>query len=409
MLDQRKMNAGDIGTAKIKVVGVGGGGSNAVTRMYRDRIPEVDYFIVNTDVQALARSEMPVVVRVGDQTARGLGVGGDPERGRQCMEEDRDKIRELLDGADLVFVAAGMGGGSGTGGAPVVAEVARELGALTVGVVTKPFKFEGARRMRQADEGIARLTEVADTLIVVPNERLRSANTGPMTMDVAFRMADDVLRQGVQSIAELILVPGESNLDFADVRSVMRGAGPAWMAIGHGEGEDRATKAAEAALSSPMLEVSIEGAKGVIFNISGGRDLTLDEVNTASEIISSKVDPDANIIFGMITDPQVQNELTITVIATGFPVEQTNKVLKLNGPSAVGTVSRPVEQAIIAKEPKVEKPAAQVAAQPAATVEAAEEAPVAAVEEESVPLDVDDAVDADVDLPPFLQRHRESA
>ena len=409
MLDQRKMNAGDIGTAKIKVVGVGGGGSNAVTRMYRDRIPEVDYFIVNTDVQALARSEMPVVVRVGDQTARGLGVGGDPERGRQCMEEDRDKIRELLDGADLVFVAAGMGGGSGTGGAPVVAEVARELGALTVGVVTKPFKFEGARRMRQADEGIARLTEVADTLIVVPNERLRSANTGPMTMDVAFRMADDVLRQGVQSIAELILVPGEINLDFADVRSVMRGAGPAWMAIGHGEGEDRATKAAEAALSSPMLEVSIEGAKGVIFNISGGRDLTLDEVNTASEIISSKVDPDANIIFGMVTDPQVQNELTITVIATGFPVEQTNKVLKLNGPSAVGTVSRPVEQAIIAKEPKVEEPAAQVVAQPAAKVEAAEEAPVAAVEEESVPLDVDDAVDADVDLPPFLQRHRESA
>lgn len=410
MLDQRKVNAGDIGAAKIKVVGVGGGGSNAVARMYRDRIPEVDYFIVNTDVQALSRSEMPVVVRVGDQTARGLGVGGDPERGRQCMEEDRDKIRELLDGADLVFVAAGMGGGSGTGGAPVVAEVARELGALTVGVVTKPFKFEGNRRMKQADEGIAGLTEVADTLIVVPNERLRTASSGPMTMDVAFRMADDVLRQGVQSIAELILVPGEINLDFADVRSVMRGAGPAWMAIGHGEGEDRATQAAEAALSSPMLEVSIEGATGVIFNISGGRDLTLDEVNIASEIISSKVDPDANIIFGMVTDPQVQNEVTITVIATGFPVEQTNRILKLNGPSAVGAVSKSVElQPAKAEEPEVEEKAEEAIAQPVIEVAATAEAPAEAVEEESVPLDMDDAVDEDVDLPPFLQRHRESA
>ena len=363
MLDQRKTNS-EFGAAKIKVVGVGGGGSNAVSRMYRDRIPEVDYIIVNTDAQALSRSEMPVTLRVGDQTARGLGVGGDPERGRQCVEEDRDQIRELLDGADLIFVAAGMGGGSGTGGAPVIAEVAREIGALTVGVVTKPFKFEGNRRMKQAEEGIAKLTEVADTLIVVPNERLRSRSGESMTMDIAFRMADDVLRQGVQSIAELILVPGEINLDFADVRSVMRGAGPAWMAIGHGEGEDRAKIAAEAALSSPMLEVSIEGATGVIFNISGGRDLTLDEVNMASEIIAGKVDPDANIIFGMVTDPQVSNEITITVIATGFPAEETNRVLKLNGPAVVGRVVEPAQ----AEAPAAPEPVAPVEEQVAEPV-----------------------------------------
>lgn len=412
MVDNRKMDGGEIGAAKIKVVGVGGGGSNAVSRMYRDRIPEVDYIIVNTDAQALQRTDLPVTIRVGDQTARGLGVGGDPERGRQCMEEDRDQIRAMLDGADLVFVAAGMGGGSGTGGAPVVAEVAREIGALTVGVVTKPFKFEGARRMKQADEGIGKLTEVSDTLIVVPNERLRSASDTPLTMDAAFRLADDVLRQGVQSIAELILVPGEINLDFADVRAVMKGAGPAWMAIGHGTGEGRAVKAAEAALQSPMLEVSIEGAQGVIFNISGGRDLTLDEVNAASEIISSKVDPDANIIFGMVTDPQIQDEVTITVIATGFPVEQTNKVLKLNGPTAVGTVAKPAESAP-APAPAAEP---EPAAEPVVAEAAAEERSVAeatAAEEEMALVDMDgetdETVDDDVDLPPFLQRHRESA
>ncbi len=404
MLDQNTPN-GDIGAAKIKVVGVGGGGSNAVSRMYRDRIPEVDYIIVNTDAQALSRSEMPVVMRVGDQTARGLGVGGDPERGRQCMEEDRDQIREMLDGADLVFVAAGMGGGSGTGGAPVVAEVAQEIGALTVGVVTKPFKFEGNRRMKQADEGIARLTEVSDTLIVVPNERLRTAGSEPMTMDTAFRMADDVLRQGVQSIAELILVPGEINLDFADVRSVMKSAGPAWMAIGHGQGDGRAEQAAEAALSSPMLEVSIEGATGVIFNISGGRDLTLDEVNTASEIISGKVDPDANIIFGMVTDPQIQDEVTITVIATGFPIEQTSKVLKLNGPSAAGKVEKPAAEEAPAMDeaPMADEAEEEMVEQPVA------EAPAEESDNDPVPLDMDEAVDDDVDLPPFLQQHKDSA
>ena len=237
----------NIGSATIKVVGVGGGGSNAVSRMYRDRIPEVEYITVNTDAQALSRSDVPIRIRVGDRTARGLGVGGDPAKGRECHEEVRDEIKRALEGADLVFIAAGMGGGTGTGGSPVVAEIAQELGALTVAVVTKPFDFEGSRRRRQADEGIATLSEVVDTLIVIPNDRLLIMSSENLSMDMAFRMADDVLRQGVQSIAELILVPGEINLDFADVKAIMSNAGPAWMAIGHGSGENRAVMAAGAA------------------------------------------------------------------------------------------------------------------------------------------------------------------
>ncbi|MQG87938.1 MAG: cell division protein FtsZ [SAR202 cluster bacterium] len=308
-----------IGSASIKVVGVGGGGSNAVSRMYRDRIPEVEYISVNTDAQALTRSDVPVRIRVGDSTARGLGVGGDPSKGRECHEEDRDEIKRALEGADLIFIAAGMGGGTGTGGSPVVAEVAQELGALTVGVVTKPFNFEGSRRSRQAEEGIRALSDVVDTLIVIPNDRLLIMSNENLSMDMAFRMADDVLRQGVQAIAELILMPGEINLDFADAKAIMSNAGPAWMAIGHGTGEDRAIMAAEAAIDSPLLEVSIEGARGVIFNVTGGSDLTLQEVQQASEVVSSMVDPDCNIIFGMVTDPKMENEVKMTIIATGFP------------------------------------------------------------------------------------------
>ena len=311
---------GSVGTANIKVVGVGGGGQNAVNRMYRERVPKVEYISVNTDSQALDASSVPVRLRVGDQTARGLGVGGDPAKGRQCHEEDRDEIREVLKDADLVFVAAGMGGGTGTGGAPVVAEVARSLGALTVGVVTKPFAFEGAVRKKKAIEGIEQLRNVVDTLIVIPNDRLIAVSDEQLTMDRAFKMADDVLRQGIQSIAELILVPGEINLDFADVRAVMDNAGPAWMAIGKGSGENRAAHAAEEAINSPLLEVEITGAKGVIFNITGGTDLTLDEVQRASEVIASTVHPDANIIFGTVTDPKMENEVQVTIIASGFPV-----------------------------------------------------------------------------------------
>lgn len=320
MVDQTyRSSEGLIGTANIKVIGCGGGGSNAVSRMYRDRIPEVEYITVNTDSQALSRSDVPIRLRVGDSTARGLGVGGDPEKGRACHEEDRDEIKEVLKGADLVFIAAGMGGGSGTGGAPVIAEVAKELGALTIGVVTKPFGFEGSRRRRQAENGIKKMTSVVDTLIVIPNDRLLAMSDEKLSMEMAFRLADDVLRQGVQSIAELILVPGEINLDFADVKAVMTNAGHAWMAIGHGTGPERAIMAAEAAIDSPLLEVSIEGAKGVIFNVTGGKDLTLNEVHTASEVVSRMVDPDANIIFGTVTDPKMENEVKMTIIATGFP------------------------------------------------------------------------------------------
>ena len=313
-----------IGAATIKVVGVGGGGSNAVSRMYRDRIPEVEYITINTDAQALIMNDVPTKIRVGDQTARGLGVGGDPERGRVCHEEDRDEIRDALQGSDMVFIAAGMGGGSGTGGSSVVADIAKELGALTVGVVTKPFGFEGKRRQRQAEEGIATLAQYVDTLIVIPNDRLLIMSDAECSMDMAFRMADDVLRQGVQSIAELILVPGEINLDFADVKAVMNNAGPAWMAIGTGSGEDRAIVAAEAAIDSPLLEVSMEGAQGVIFNVTGGSDLTLAEVFQASEVISKMVDPEANIIFGMVTDPKMEDEVKLTLIATGFPSDELN-------------------------------------------------------------------------------------
>ncbi|HIN16147.1 MAG TPA: cell division protein FtsZ [Dehalococcoidia bacterium] len=323
----------NVGTANIKVVGVGGGGQNAVNRMYRERVPEVEYISVNTDAQALDSSVVPVRLRVGDNTARGLGVGGDPSKGRQCLEEDRDEIVEILKGADLVFVAAGMGGGTGTGGAPVVAEVAQDTGALTVGVVTKPFAFEGAVRKKKALEGIEMLRDKVDTLIVIPNDRLMAVADEQLPMDRAFKMADDVLSQGIRSIAELIIVPGEINLDFADVRAVMDNAGPAWMAIGKGTGPNRAIEAAEQAINSPLLEIEIAGAKGVVFNITGGTDLTLDEVQRASEVIASTVHPDANIIFGTVTDPKMENEVKLTIIATGFPVaaeiqEQTDSVAR---------------------------------------------------------------------------------
>ena len=308
-----------IGQAKVAVIGVGGGGSNAVNRMYRNKIPHIQYATINTDAQALSNSDVPSKLRVGDRLARGMGVGGNPEKGRLCHEEDREHILELVDGQDMVFIAAGMGGGTGTGGAPVVASVAKEAGALTVGVVTKPFAFEGSQRTKQATEGVASLEQQCDTLIVVPNDRLLLASETNISMDMAFRRADDVLRQGVQSIAELILVPGEINLDFADVTTIMKNAGPAWMAIGTGKGEDKAIEAAEMAISSPLLEQTIDGAKGVLFNITGGSDLSINEIEQDSQTISSVVDPDANIIFGTVTDERLNNEMRITLIGTGFP------------------------------------------------------------------------------------------
>ncbi len=308
-----------IGKANIKVVGVGGGGSNAVSRMFLERIPEVEYISINTDAQALSLSQTHTRLRVGDTLARGLGVGGDHNKGRACHKENKEEIKYILKGADLVFIAAGMGGGTGTGGAPVVAEMAKELGALAIGVVTKPFEFEGTKRKKIALEGIEKLSESADTLIVIPNERLNIIADKSLSMKESFRLADDVLRQGIQSISELILTPGEINLDFADVQTVMEQAGQAWMAIGTGKGPNKSLIAAEEAIASPLLEVSIEGAKGVIFNVTGGPDLTLEEVHQAAEFISQMVRPDAKIFFGTATDLRMENEVKITVIATGFP------------------------------------------------------------------------------------------
>ena len=303
----------------IKVIGAGGGGSNAVNRMFRTPIPGVDYVVVNTDSQALQRCDVPMRLQVGERLTRGLGVGGDPEIGRLAAEESREQLTELIKGADMVFVAAGMGGGTGTGAAPVVAEIARESSALTVAVVTKPFGFEGAHRRRHAEEGIQRLREKVDSILVIPNDRLSAISGEEVTISNAFSMADDVLLQAVQSIAELVTVPGEINLDFADVKTVMSHAGPSWLGIGTGSGERRALIAARAAVSCPLLEVSIEGAKGVLFNITGGADLTLSEVQIAADAISEVVDPDANIFFGMATDPKMVDEVRLTIIATGFP------------------------------------------------------------------------------------------
>ena len=307
------------GTPTIKVVGVGGGGSNAVNRMFRGPIPGVEYIAVNTDAQALQRCETPVRLQIGEHLTRGLGVGGDPDIGRLATEESREQLSELVQGADMVFIAAGMGGGSGTGGAPIVAEVARDAGALTVGVVTKPFYFEGGRRRKSADDGIHRLKEKVDALIIIPNDRLTAISNETVTMQNAFRLADDVLEQGVSAIAELVTVAGEINLDFADVKTVMSQAGPAWLGIGHGRGENRAVEAARNAIACTLIEVSVDGAKGVLFNVTGGEGLTLVEVQAAADCIGQVVDIDANIFFGMVTNPALEDEVKITIIATGFP------------------------------------------------------------------------------------------
>ncbi|MDA1215586.1 MAG: cell division protein FtsZ [Chloroflexi bacterium] len=314
------------GLAQIKVIGTGGGGCNAVARMYRERVPGVEYLAVNTDAQHLMRSEIPVKIRIGEKLTRGLGVGGNPEMGKDSAEESREELYEAVRGSDMVFIAAGMGGGTGTGSAPVVAEIAKETGALTIAVVTKPFAFEGRKRVKQAEDGIQALKEKVDTLIVIPNDRLLTMSDEKMTAANAFKMADDVLRQGVQAIAELVTVPGEINLDFADIKTIMSGAGPAWMAIGTGRGEDRAVEAARAAINSPMLDVSIEGARRVLFNITGGSDLTLQEVQDAADIISKAVDPEANIIFGMVTDLKMDDEVRVTIIATDLPILETSSL-----------------------------------------------------------------------------------
>lgn len=313
--------------AKIRVLGIGGGGGNAINSMIsQSQIQGVDFIAVNTDAQVLLSSHSPTKIQIGDKLTRGLGAGGDPEIGKQAAEESVEKIKDMLGGSDMIFLTAGMGGGTGTGAIPVIARTAKEIGALTIGVVTKPFAFEGTRRMVNAEDGIENLREHVDTLIVIPNQRILDVVDKKVSLLEAFRVADSVLSQGVQGISDLITLPGLINVDFADVRAIMLNAGSALMGIGTGFGENRAQSAARMAVASPLLEISMEGARGVLFNITGGSDLTMNEVDDAAKIISAAADPDANIIFGTTIDETMKDQIKITVIATGF--DQTKQTLR---------------------------------------------------------------------------------
>ncbi len=319
--------------AHIKVVGVGGGGCNAVERMIKEGLQGVEFIAINTDAQALMLSSAPTRVRIGEKLTRGLGSGGNPEQGRKAAEESQEALYNVLRGADMVFVTAGMGGGTGTGAASIVAQIGRELGSLTIGVVTRPFSFEGSRRIQVAESGIEKLKEHADTLIVIPNDRLLQIVDKHVNLQDSFKIADDVLRQGVQGISELITVPGLINLDFADVRTIMSEGGAALMAVGLGHGDERARMAAEQAISSQLLDITIDGARGILFNVTGGPDLTLFEVNQAAAIIKETAHPDVNLIFGAVIDQNMGDDVRVTVIATGFersgiPVRRTAEVPK---------------------------------------------------------------------------------
>jgi len=307
--------------AKIKVIGLGGGGSNAVTRMVRENIQGVDFIAMNTDAQHLEITEAATRIHLGEHLTRGLGAGGDHLIGQKAAEESREEVKQAITGADMVFVTAGMGGGTGTGSVPMVAQIAKQSGALTIAVVTKPFAFEGTHRSQVAEEGILDLVDKVDTLIIIPNERLFELCDPKTGVDGAFQMADEVLSHGVQAIAEVVTVPGLVNLDFADVRTVMKDAGPAWMSMGRGAGPNRAVDAAKEALASPLLDVSVDEAKGVLFNIAGGSNFTLFEVNGAADIIRQHVDPEANVIFGVVLDSNMGNEVRLTLIATGFSAD----------------------------------------------------------------------------------------
>ena len=373
------MNGQMEGTARIVVLGVGGGGSNAVNRMIQVGVRGVEFVSVNTDTQALARSDAPYRLRIGEKITRGLGAGGRPDIGARAAEESAEQIYEILKESDMVFLAAGMGGGTGTGASPVIAGIAQEIGALTVGVVTKPFAFEGSRRMSAADEGIQELKAKVNTLITIPNERLLQVIDKKSSLQHAFGIVDDVLRQGIQGISELITEPGLVNVDFADVKAIMLESGAALMAIGHGKGENRAAEAARMAIASPLLDVSMEGARGVLFNVTGGADLMLNEIHEAAELIGQAADPDANIIFGAVIDPTLQGEIKITVIATGF--DQARPI----GLRSAADRPRPVRASdgdLDASEPR-----------PSSRVPARERPPA-----------VDD--DDDLDVPAFLRRRR---
>ncbi len=370
----------------IKVIGVGGGGCNAVDRMIEEHIFGVEFVAVNTDAQALARSDARHRIRIGEKLTRGLGAGGSPQVGQRAAEESQELIYDLLRGADMVFVAAGMGGGTGTGASPVVASIARELGALTVGVVTKPFTFEGRKRMSSADEGIANLRQRVNTLITIPNDKMLSVIDKRTSLEQAFGVVDDVLRQGIQGISELITEPGLINVDFADVKAIMSEPGNALMAIGRGSGDQRAIDAANQAVASPLLDVSMEGARGVLFNITGGPDLTLAEINDAAEIINRAADPDANIIFGTVNDPSLGNEVKITLIATGFDEPSAGY-----GPARGGVGARP------ARGPRfpVDEPPPLRPERPGRTA--------GGYSDDPSPFDDDES---EIDIPPFLRGQR---
>jgi cell division protein FtsZ len=373
--------------ALIKVVGVGGGGSNAVNRMIRAELMGVEFIAVNTDAQALLMSDAPHKIRIGDKITKGLGAGADPSVGRKAAEDDSEKLYEALKEADMVFVTAGMGGGTGTGAAPIIAEIAKDIGALTVAVVTKPFGFEGSKRRLLAEQGINDLVDKVDTLITIPNDRLLQVVEKRTTMSDAFRIVDDVLRQGVQGISDLITVPGLINLDFADVKTIMTNAGSALMGIGHGTGETRAADAARQAIMSPLLEQSIDGARGVLFTITGGPDLTLFEVNEAAEIIHAAADPEANIIFGAVIDERLQNDVKISVIATGF--DQARPLKRIDQPI--------YRRQTLESRPAIDRPTHQQAT-PAAVAAAPAAKPQSAPPEEKK-FDPDD-----LEVPSFLRR-----
>ncbi|HET6777120.1 MAG TPA: cell division protein FtsZ [Actinomycetota bacterium] len=374
--------------AVIKVVGIGGGGVNAVNRMVEAGLRGVEFVAVNTDAQTLLMSDAEVKLDIGRETTRGLGAGSDPEVGRRAAEEHREEMEELLKGSDMVFITAGEGGGTGTGGSPVVAELARKAGALTIGVVTRPFGFEGRKRATQADLGISELKKAVDTLIVVPNDRLLQVSDPHTPIVDAFRMADQVLYQGVEGITSLITTPGLINLDFADVKAVMLGAGSALMGIGHGTGEDRAEDAAKAAVSSPLLESSIEGARGVLLSIAGPTDLKLHEVNKAADAITRVAHPDANIIFGAVVDDALGEEVRVTVIAAGF-----DKLVERAGRE--GRLSRILEEPVLVPEALDEEQEPG----PVPSILIDEEDEIFKPVPERVPFDAEE----DLDIPDFLK------
>ena len=367
--------------ARIKVVGVGGGGCNAVNRMIDTGVSGIEFWALNTDAQALTKANSANPLQLGQKLTRGLGAGGNPAIGQKAAEESRDEISTAIEGADLVFITAGMGGGTGTGAAPVVAEAAKEAGALTIGVVTRPFTFEGRRRTSQSEEGIMALQESVDTLIIIPNDKLLSVISEQTPVQEAFRFADDILRQGVQGISDIITISGLDNVDFADVRAVMADAGSALMGIGVGSGKSRAREAAIAAISSPLLETSIDGATGAVLNITGGNDMTLHEVNAAAEIIYEAVDPNANIIFGAVIDERMQGEVRITVIATGF-----NAISEFGG-SAATTAGTPPSRIAPLRRPS------SISSTPSDLPGIPSNRP---------------SISPDLDIPDFLQRRRQS-